>query len=449
MPNPSMHMLREWTQAIRDLSHPFLTEADFKVAVAKLGAIKTNIPDIDALFEKLTTISGDKTTDLIYWDDKTLLTTPVNKKTMVWQYLIRYLRGGEINKGFKALGTSFTVSADSEQLLQSFLEFITPEFYNSRYDFDYAIASKKYPDLMIKPSTGTECKSKLKLPTIRMIESAMRQLKAKYPNNLIINGMYSCFSMDPHVDLYDRLVDSMIQTNGCYLLHNSNGQITSCKIGGRTCNSTVNKSCLCKTENGLCGTSNPYSFMQYLLYGKTNNDTDAIKLLVELNDILTVKLTDQTSLAAIMENYKECAKVYHFQLKTYKDKVETWNPCTVVPDANDVIACDNTLPYYVANSANNALPTEYNTFKYQHIDLLSVFIDLTYGTQIDIMGIRPIMPINRDETETKPEPKNKIWIWVVIIGVFIIVIIAIILVLMKYLKHASKNISSGYAVMVN
>ena len=185
------------------------------------------------------------------------------------------------------------------------------------------------------------------------------------------------------------------------------------------------------------------------MYGKTNNDTDAIKLLVELNDILTVKLTDQTSLAAIMENYKECAKVYHFQLKTYKDKVETWNPCTVVPDANDVIACDNTLPYYVANSANNALPTEYNTFKYQHIDLLSVFIDLTYGTQIDIMGIRPIMPINRDETETKPEPKNKIWIWVVIIGAFIIVIIAIILVLMKYLKHASKNISSGYAVMVN
>ena len=65
MSNPNKHFLREWTLAIRELGHPFVTEEEFKVAVSKLGAIKTGIPELDTVFTTLTTITGDRKVDLL------------------------------------------------------------------------------------------------------------------------------------------------------------------------------------------------------------------------------------------------------------------------------------------------------------------------------------------------------------------------------------------------
>ena len=455
MSNPNKHFLREWTLAIRELGHPFVTEEEFKVAVSKLGAIKTGIPELDTVFTTLTTITGDRKVDLLYWDEKTLLATPISKPTAIWKSVAYYLRGGEINTGLRDLGTSLSISLEAETLVKSYLEYITPEYFNNRYNYDYRIAAYKYPDLGIKPQTGAEFKSKLRLSTIRMIESSVKQLEKKYPKQTVVNGMYSCLSMDSRIDIYDRLVDCMKQTNGCYLIHNSNGNIKSCKIAGRTCNPDVNKSCLCTSEKTLSGTSNPYAFMQYLLWGKKNSDADATQLLTELNKILATKLTDQTSLTDIMSKNTECAKVYKFQIQTYGKNTEPWTPCTVIPDAEGVLACDHSSPYYMINSANNALPTEYNTYKYQNVDMLDVFIDMSYGTQLDLMRIKPDIPIVPDKrTDPKPDPNpnpnptptRQVWLWVMLIGVIVAAVIVIAFVVILSLNKSSKheNMYQGY-----
>lgn len=439
MPDPTINLVRQWTQAIRNLVAPFASEADFNAALATLGAIQINIPEIDAIFKRMTTITGDPTIDLLFYNTTNFLVTPVLAPLGSFAYAAAAFRAGRVNVGIYALGTAtITVPDSAEKSLKSYIEYVTPEYFTDQFDQDILLANAKYPDLMITPATGDDLNSQLSLATRRMINSGLRQIQRKYPNKLTVNGMYSCLSMDPAINAYDRLVTAMQQVNGCYLMHNDSGNITSCKITNRSC-APGSTGCGC-TSSQTYGSSSPYAFMEYLLYGQTNNDPVAIQLLTDLNTALTIKLTNETSLNTILATYDQALIVYEYQLQVYANNPELWSPCTVIPNSTGILACNPYGPYYNKNTANNILPTEYHTSAMAGYNIVKLLLDLSYGTEIDIMGIKPNIPIDPDVVDP---PAKKHWFWPWLCILFTVIIIGLIVWGVVALVSSSKKKSSN------
>ena len=445
MPDPSIILIREWTQAIRNLVHPFAVVDDFNAAVAALGAITINIPEIDAVFKRMTTITGDPTVDLLFYNTTNFLTTPVLAPFGSFAYAAASFRSGRINEGIYRLGSAtITVPTSAEVLLKKYIEYVTPEYFTDQFDIDILVANKKYPDLMIIPATGADLDSGLSLSTRRMINSGLRQMQRKFPNKSTINGMYSCLSMDTSINAYDRLVQAMQQVNGCYLMHNDNGSISSCKIVNRSC-SPGSIDCGCTSAQSTYGSSSPYAFMEYLLYGLTNNDPVAIQLLNDLNSLTAIKLTDETSLNAILADYAQALIVYEYQTTVYANTPELWSPCGVIPaSTGGIVACNPYGAFYNKNTANNLLPTNYHTSAIAGYNMVKLLLDLSYGTQIDIMRIKPNIPIDPDVIEPPPpDPKPKSVWWPCLCVLFTVLILGVIVWGIIALVQSSKKKDSS------
>ena len=87
--------------------------------------------------------------------------------------------------------------------------------------------------------------------------------------------------------------------------------------------------------------------------------------------------------------------------------------------------------------------------------MLDVFIDMSYGTQLDLMRIKPDIPIVPDKrTDPKPDPNpnpnptptRHVWLWVMLIVVIVAAVMVIAFVVILSLNKSSKheNMYQGY-----
>jgi len=422
-------LLIEWTQCIRDLCQPFTSTVDFTAALDNMRLKKTNIPEMDEVMAKVW--------DSLVFQNQYATIPGVN----LWLLPAPYFRSGRINLALQLCGTTDRVSTATENRMRTYLQYITPEYFEDQFDSDILLVNSKYPDLNFIPTSGDDLKSKIKPETQKMIELAEKRISLRYPKQNIVGGMFGCLSMDRTVSIYDRLVTMMQQRVGCYTLTNTNGKISSCKIRSRTCDPNENNSCLC-SQGKSDGTSNPFVFMRYLVRYSNNGDAVALALLADLNTKLTTKLVDETTIETLISEYDQLKIVWDFQQSTYgKFSIEPYNPCEMADYVTGTAACESAFPIYNKNAANNLLDTEKRICEMGVKPIAATLLDLEYGVGIDFLDINPNVPIDPDTISPEPNDNASMAWWVVIVIVVVIIVIAIIAV---FLIQMQKNKNHKY-----
>ena len=420
---PSTAKIKIWAQAIREMGYPFASLEDATVSVSKVREIKTDIKDLDNMMELVTNLDNH----IIEFDFNIWC---CNTKT--WAEIVNtHLRAGNLKTACQEMGIIVNISPFSERTLKVYLQDVTPEYYTQLLNDQITIAKIMYPELIQYPQTGKELSDSIGLETKKLIENGLQKIFDKYPNKPLISGIFNCISSDNSIDIYDRIVESVLQRSGCYLLYNNYGNLSSCKIQNRTCKNPFTRGCRCNSEQlAKSGTSNTISFMTYLVTNKGAPDVD--KLIDELNEKLTNKLIDLTSINNIVQNAKDQTAVYYFQTKTYnKSNPEPFSPCAVLNSTATVIACDVGDFNNTRTSSNNNLDYNYAMQKLaQNSSVLDSLVDISLGTGIDFLYL--------NKTPTCPEcPYNKKYstlVW------FFIILFILLFVGLLWFVYAISNI---------
>jgi hypothetical protein len=400
--------MEHWTQTIRNLCHPFANETDFNAALDAFRNAKTGIQSYDSI-------------DLpIVYDQHVAKINGI-----LFLDPAAYLRSGRINLALVTANVSQSIPTADEKQFQSKLIYITPEAFEDQFDHDVIVAHTKYPALNVHFATIDAMRAAVSETFLLSIDN---QIRKKNPKDVNVRGMFACLNMDTTEDVYTRYFTSMQQRQGCYYLFNMNGAIGSCKIQARTCDVNTRK-CACQSDT-LLGTSNPFVFMRYLV---RKNVTD---LKAQLNEKLTLKLTNEASINAIMADYDQLYIVYKFQVDNNND---AFSPCEMADKTTSMCACEPSLPFFNANSANNILSSRYRTAAMGNTQgFVDTLLDLSYGLRIDLLNIGINIPLFEEESVIIPTTNNnnnKNTIFLIIIIVFIVLMVSFILMFMFVSKQ--------------
>ena len=447
MPPPSVSKLKQWTQAIREMGYPFASIDEATVALLKVRSIKTYIADLDNLMTLITN------------QEENILSFNFNQWQCAgntWAYFVNiYLRSGDLKMGCQFLGIITNISPFSERTLKVYLQNVTPEYYTQNLQYRIAIAKNMYPELIQTPQDGATLSKDLGNETKKIIETGLKKVFEKYPKKSLISGIYSCINSDSSINIYDRIVESMQQRSGCYLLHNDYGRLTSCKLKNRTCKDPFTRGCRCSDiQLANAGPSNITAFMKYLINNK--DDPKVAELLIKLNTNLTIKLVDEQSLTQILQNVSDATAVYNFQINEYNStNPEPFSPCTELNSTNTYIACDPGERSTSRNTAINNLDTNYAIqYLEQTSTILDTLVDLSFGTGIDFLYLDVVSPIC-PENSYKRKYSKLTWFFVILIILLILGLVWFIYSLSSinrknYLKNAdsTKNSDSSTIILV-
>ena len=414
--------ISKWALNIRKLGYPFASETDFKTAVENLQNSKTSIESIDDLFENI----GK---NLIFEDNCCKITFRTNK--IPWKSVAGQFRAGRVKSAFCTIGMfASNITVKDEELLQSYLKLIVPEYHMSLYNRTLIKAADLYPELQFIPKSSKHLEAMLGPNVRKIIDNGIVQMQdASSSNSLTINGFYGKLLKSSDKSMYIRLFESLQYLPGCYYVTHTSGSLTSCKIETKSCGS---KDSCKELETDM---PNIYIFMLYLLKKSMEGDESFKHLLQQLNETLTNKITDEASIETILQDPTEANKVYTFQ-SILKLPIGT---CTFyVEKINEISACKPNETFTSKTSANNELSNETTM---HHISknntVLMLLVDLSLGTSIDFLNLQ------QKETFEYKTPnrifRNVPWLyWIVLVVAFIILLILSVKVTL--LKRNKNNV---------
>ena len=258
----SIGNMSQWAYNIRKLGYPFASETEYQLAITNLKKSKTNINSIDELFENIDNhlVFEDNICKYVHQNDK-----------LPWKSVTNKFRSGKIKLAFSSIGMyASNITNEDEELLQSYLKLIVPEYYMFLYRQTLITAYEMYPELQFIPISSKHLENMLGSNAKHMIDIGIKKMQEINPNSSTINGLYAKLSKDQDKTMFVRLFESLQHLPGCYYATNDGSSLKSCKIESRSCNNIIDSENVCE-ENDR-DTSNIYTLMSYLLEKTKEND---------------------------------------------------------------------------------------------------------------------------------------------------------------------------------
>jgi hypothetical protein len=294
---------------------------------------------------------------------------------------------------------------------------VAPVINIREYTENVQNARTKHSDLDITAKSAAELEAKLSPASRFKLESAVNILTKGLAVGAAVAGVFLIYVVTKNV--YEGITAAVNRRNGCFVTQKINGQLVSCKLVSRSCN-TPESSAVCDSNVAKLLNSNIYLMVSYAQGAGTT-------LAAQIKTDTGIDVTAE-SMSQIFQKPDNVTALIKFLNDNYADgTLEPWPYCPGVKD-DRCAACDPSAQVTdLAYVDDERLAPNQTLTCIQNTTILEGLIDLSTG-----LGIK-IFDALSDSVSAGCGSLSNGW------GILVVIIVVVVLIVVSVWLQMRKN----------